>query len=54
MMLFGFALSYLLSSYYLSSMNIVNLFNISIVSKLLVILVSVYMIKVQVKDDINI
>lgn len=53
MMLFGFALSYLLSSYYLSSMNIVNLFNISIVSKLLVILVSVYMIKVQVKDDIN-
>lgn len=54
MMLFGFALSYLLSSYYLSSMNIVNLFNISIVSKLLVILVSVYMIKIQVKDDINI
>lgn len=53
MMLFGFALSYLLSSYYLSSMNIVNLFNISIVSKLLVIFVSVYMIKVQVKDDIN-
>lgn len=53
-MLFGFALSYLLSSYYLSSMNIVNLFNISIVSKLLVILVSVYMIKIQVKDDINI
>lgn len=51
--LFGFAVSYTVGSYYLSSMNIANLFNISILAKVLIILVSVYMIRVQVKDNSN-
>lgn len=46
----SFAFSYVLSSYYLSSMNISVLFNVSIISKILIIIVSTYLLFVKEKN----